>query len=314
MSVCPRSVRPSQVRPSVPGPSVHPMSVCPPRSVRMSDRRLRPWLLAQVSSGRFPGLQWDDPERRALRIPWNRAGKGGAGGGAAEALCRAWAEFKGRVRPGAPPDPSGWKCRLRCALHRSPDFQELRGRGRHDGPRPYRVYRLLPAPPRTRPPRRKGAGPRDEPGEEEGEEPGEETPPPSAEQEAEPEPRDPGLAPPSPRLQLVIDSAEPLPPPEGGAALVLRLFLGGALSWSCRLPPGEFLLLGPPGPAPGHAPRPGHAPLPPPLPRLLLQPLPPPLREALGGGVLLGSAPRGLFLRRRGGRWGEGGRGGEVGQ
>lgn len=60
-------------------------------------------------------------------------------------LWQAWAEYKGRVRPGDPPDPAGWKTRLRCALARSPEFREVPARNRLDGPSPYRVYRLLPA-------------------------------------------------------------------------------------------------------------------------------------------------------------------------
>lgn len=51
-------------------------------------RKLRPWLVAQVESGRFAGLVWDDAGRSALRIPWQHAGKGGAKGGAGTALCQ----------------------------------------------------------------------------------------------------------------------------------------------------------------------------------------------------------------------------------
>uniref|UniRef100_A0A674G8B2 IRF tryptophan pentad repeat domain-containing protein n=1 Tax=Taeniopygia guttata TaxID=59729 RepID=A0A674G8B2_TAEGU len=106
-------------------------------------RRLRPWLLAQLQSGRYPGLQWDDAARTALRIPWAHGGRSGQ---YKVGACRqAWAEYKGRLRPGDPPDPAGWKTRLRCALARSPEFQALPGRGRSDGPCPYRVYRVLPA-------------------------------------------------------------------------------------------------------------------------------------------------------------------------
>lgn len=70
---------------------------------------------------------------------------------------QAWAEFKGRLRPGARPDPAGWKTRLRCALNKSPEFQEVPARSRLEGPRPYKVYRLLP------PPQQRGGAGRDTP-------------------------------------------------------------------------------------------------------------------------------------------------------
>ncbi|XP_031950513.1 interferon regulatory factor 9-like [Corvus moneduloides] len=244
-------------------------------------RRLRPWLLEQLKSGRFPGLVWDDEAQSALRIPWAHGGRNGAKGGAGAALCKAWAEYKGRVRPGDPPDPAGWKTRLRCALARSPEFRAVPGRSRSDGPCPYRVYRLLPArepKPSKAQQSQKEAGPSPA-------EPLPPTPPPETQEGAQDD-EDPAEAPPPevPPLRIQVESPEPLPPAQGDSALLLRLRHGPALAWQGALPPGEYLL-SPPG-------RQGAPP--PPLPRLVL-----PAGAGLGRGLLLSSAPRGLFLRMR---------------
>ncbi|XP_071885877.1 interferon regulatory factor 9 isoform X2 [Anas platyrhynchos] len=258
-------------------------------------RRLLPWLLAQAQSGRFPGLEFDDAARSALRVPWERAGRGGAGGGAAAALCQAWAEYKGATPP---PGPAVCKTRLRCALHKSPELQEVPERARLDGPRPYKVYRLLgPRPPRNGPAPRRGSKGRKEEAEPRGDDA---TPPPSPEEEeeeAEPSPAPPPPAavtpPPSRQLAILLDSPEPLPPAEGDAALGVSLWVGGALAWRAWLPAGEYLLLAAGSPAPGPAP----------LPRLLVPAPPPPALEALGAGLgrglLVASGGRGLFLRTR---------------
>ncbi|XP_067171057.1 interferon regulatory factor 9 [Apteryx mantelli] len=293
-------------------------------------RRLRPWLVAQVESGRFAGLEWDDGARSAVRIPWKHAGKQDHGPRDA-AFFQAWAEFKGKLRPGAPPDPAGCKTRLRCALNKSPEFAEVPERSRLDGPHPYKVYRLLPGPaPRAGPPPRR-AGPR--PRQESGSSPPATTPPeaaadpqPHGEAAPSPSPDDaeaaepppdawaPPPAPPPapPNFDIVMESLEPLPPAQGGAALGLRLWLGGSLAWRGWLPPGDYLL-SPPGP-PGPPPPPGGAL----LPRLLLPRPEAPwgsAAAAVGGnnanavgqllaglrpGLLVASSARGLFVRHRG--------------
>lgn len=53
--------------------------------------------------------------------------------------------FKGKHREGVDkPDPPTWKTRLRCALNKSNDFDELVERSQLDISDPYKVYRIIP--------------------------------------------------------------------------------------------------------------------------------------------------------------------------
>lgn len=38
-------------------------------------RRLKQWLMEQIQSGQYAGLQWEDESRTLFRIPWKHAGK-----------------------------------------------------------------------------------------------------------------------------------------------------------------------------------------------------------------------------------------------
>ncbi|KAI4809472.1 hypothetical protein KUCAC02_018351 [Chaenocephalus aceratus] len=61
------------------------------------------------------------------------------------ALFKAWALFKGKYKEGVDkPDPPTWKTRLRCALNKSNDFDELVQRSQLDITDPYKVYRIIP--------------------------------------------------------------------------------------------------------------------------------------------------------------------------
>ncbi|XP_008306044.1 interferon regulatory factor 9 [Cynoglossus semilaevis] len=107
-------------------------------------RRLRSWIVEQVSSGKYPGLQWDDEDKTMFRIPWKHAGKQDFRKDEDAAIFKAWAEFKGKLRDGVPDNPASWKTRLRCALNKSPEFKEVTDRGQLDISEPYKVYRLIP--------------------------------------------------------------------------------------------------------------------------------------------------------------------------
>lgn len=38
-------------------------------------RRLKQWLMEQIQSAQYSGLQWEDESRTLFRIPWKHAGK-----------------------------------------------------------------------------------------------------------------------------------------------------------------------------------------------------------------------------------------------
>ncbi|KAG9282545.1 interferon regulatory factor 4 [Astyanax mexicanus] len=107
--------------------------------------KLRQWLIEQVDGGRYAGLVWEDSGRTVFRIPWKHAGKQDYNRDEDAALFKAWALFKGKYREGIDkPDPPTWKTRLRCALNKSNDFEELVERSQLDTSDPYKVYRVIP--------------------------------------------------------------------------------------------------------------------------------------------------------------------------
>ncbi|KAJ7332239.1 hypothetical protein JRQ81_014419 [Phrynocephalus forsythii] len=57
-------------------------------------------------------------------------------------ILRAWAIYKGKYQKGREDRPSVWKTRLRCALNKSSDFQEVPERSHLDISEPYKVYRI----------------------------------------------------------------------------------------------------------------------------------------------------------------------------
>ncbi|XP_054836494.1 interferon regulatory factor 4-like [Eublepharis macularius] len=117
-----------------------------PRSASALPMRLKEWLLAQVESGRYPGLRWESADKRLFRIPWKHAAKQDYRQRQDAALFKAWAVYKGKYHEGLDKaDPSAWKTRLRCALNKSADFEEVPERSCLDAAEPYKVYRLVDA-------------------------------------------------------------------------------------------------------------------------------------------------------------------------
>ncbi|XP_072270389.1 interferon regulatory factor 4-like isoform X2 [Pyxicephalus adspersus] len=105
--------------------------------------RLKEWLILQINSGKYPGLCWEDEQKTKFRIPWKHASKQDYSEEEDAALFKAWALYKGKFREGSSKaDPSVWKTRLRCALNKSPDFQEV-PESCQDPAEPYKIYRLV---------------------------------------------------------------------------------------------------------------------------------------------------------------------------
>ena len=105
-------------------------------------QRLRPWLEDKINSGKVPGLSWRNKELKEFRVSWKHAGKPDFVVEKDAMLFKLWAEHTGKYRPGESADPSTWKTRFRCALHKMPDVEEVRVAHSLDEKEPYRVFRF----------------------------------------------------------------------------------------------------------------------------------------------------------------------------
>ncbi|KAI5612094.1 interferon regulatory factor 10 isoform X1 [Silurus asotus] len=130
------------------GSELHPKLECEHFLEQMepkeSPMRLREWLIAQIDSGKYAGLSWENEGKTLFKIPWKHAAKQDYRQSEDAALFKAWAVYKGKYREGRDrADPSAWKTRLRCALNKSSEFQEVSERSQLDISEPYKVYRIV---------------------------------------------------------------------------------------------------------------------------------------------------------------------------
>ncbi|XP_020895519.1 interferon regulatory factor 3 isoform X2 [Exaiptasia diaphana] len=109
--------------------------------------RLRDWLVVQIESGNFLGLEWLDKERRIFRVPWKHGSRQSWKEEVDAAVFREWAIYTGRydARKMAP-NPRRWKTNFRCALNALPDIEEVTEKSCTRGNNAFKVYRMKPMP------------------------------------------------------------------------------------------------------------------------------------------------------------------------
>lgn len=97
---------------------------------------LIPWLRSNIDSGRYPGVQWTNPERTEFCIPWKHALRQDSSD-TDVLIFKAWAEVSGNGR--AQGDSSVWKRNFRSAL-RAKGFKMVSD-SKNDPANPHKIYR-----------------------------------------------------------------------------------------------------------------------------------------------------------------------------
>ncbi|XP_018547125.1 interferon regulatory factor 1b isoform X1 [Lates calcarifer] len=116
----------------------------------VSRMRMRPWLERMIDSNTISGLAWVDKDKTMFSIPWKHAARHGWEMDKDACLFKQWAIHTGKYVEGQTSDPKTWKANFRCAMNSLPDIEEVKDRSINKGHQAMRVFRMLPATPKSR--------------------------------------------------------------------------------------------------------------------------------------------------------------------